>query len=57
MNFVVNVDWKFAVALGATTVGIVFAVKMDSAAVERVSIHAIDACKSLALAGISERKL
>lgn len=57
MNFVVNVDWKFVFALGATTVGIVFAVKMDSAAVERVSIHAIDACKSLALAGISERKL
>ena len=39
MNLVANVDWKFVVALGASAVGIIFAVKMDADAVERVSIH------------------
>lgn len=54
MNLVANVDWKFVVALGASAVGIIFAVKMDADAVERVSIHAIDTC-GLALAGNSGR--
>lgn len=50
MNVSVTVDWKFVVALGAATVGTIFAVKMDSSEAERVSTHAIDACKELAIA-------
>ena len=55
MNFVVAIDYKFAVALGATAIGIIFAVKMTPDAVERVSIHVVDACKELAFAVRSER--
>ena len=29
MNYTVVIDWKFAVALGAAAVGVVFATKMD----------------------------
>ncbi len=47
MNFNVTVDWKFVVALGASVTGIIFAVKMDGAEAEQVSIHAVDACKEL----------
>lgn len=53
MNFSVNIDWKFVVALGVATVGTIFASKMDSSAVERVSIHAIDAYTQVAVAGNS----
>ena len=49
MTFVVNIDWKFVVALGTAAVGVVFAVKMDASAAERVSIHAIDAGKEYAV--------
>ena len=45
MNFVVNIDWKFVVALGSVTVGTIFAVKMDPAMIERVSINMVDAFK------------
>ena len=45
MNFTVVLDWKFAVAIGAISVGIIFAVKMDASDAKEVSIHAIDACK------------
>lgn len=55
MNFVVKIDWKLVVSLGVATVGIIFAVKMDAPAAERVSIHAIDACKGLAIAGNGNR--
>ncbi len=55
MNCTVTIDWKFVVALGAAAVGTIFAVKMDASAVERVSIHAIDAGREYALAGNSER--
>lgn len=48
MNCTVVMDWKFAVALGAAAVGIIFAVKMDAADAKDVSIHAIDACKKYA---------
>ena len=51
MNFSVTIDWKFVAALGATAVGIIFAVKMEPAAVERVSTHVADACKEYAVAG------
>ena len=40
-----NFGWKSVVALGASIIGIIFASKMDGAAVERVSIHAIDAAR------------
>lgn len=45
MNCTVTIDWEFVVALGAAAVGIIFAVKMDASAAERVSIHAIDSGK------------
>ena len=53
MNFTVTIDWKFVVAFGAAATGIIFATKMDSDAAERVSIHAVDACKAYAVAGNS----
>ena len=49
MSFVVNIDWKFVVALGVATVGIIFATKMDAKAAEEVSIHAVDAVKEYAI--------
>ena len=49
MSLVVTIDWKFVVALGAATVGTIFAVKMDASAAERVSIHAINAGKEYAV--------
>ena len=54
MNFIVTVDWKFVVSLSVVTVGTIFAVKMDSSAAERVSIHVADACKEYAFAVNSE---
>lgn len=48
MNFTVLIDWKFVVALGAAAGIAIFASKMDSSEAERVSIHAIDACKEYA---------
>ena len=50
MNFNVTVDWKFVGALGVSVVGTIFACKMDSAAAERVSTHAVDAVKEFAMA-------
>lgn len=55
MNFVVTLDWKFVVALGASVVGIILSVKMEPDAAERVSIHAVDACKEFAVAGNSNQ--
>lgn len=49
MSFVVTIDWKFVVALGVATVGIIFASKMDPKAAEEVSIHAVDAVKEYAV--------
>ncbi len=50
MNVTVTVDWRFVVALGVAVSGIILSVKMESDAAERVSIHAIDACKEFAVA-------
>lgn len=50
MSFVVTIDWKLVVALGVVAVGIVFARKMDPAAIERVSIHVVDAFGGSAIA-------
>ncbi len=55
MNLNVTIDWKFVVALGTAAVGVIFAVKMDGTAAERVSTHAVDACKEYAIAGNSDR--
>jgi len=55
MNCTVVLDWKFAVALGAAAVGIIFAVKMDAAEAKEVSIHAVDACKEYAVAIAGDR--
>ncbi len=55
MNFTILIDWKFIIALGASAVGITFAVKMDPAAIERVSVHMTDAWKEYAVAGNGSR--
>lgn len=54
MNCTVVLDWKFAVALSATTVGIISAVKMDVADAKEVSIPAVAACKGYAVAVTSD---
>lgn len=43
-------DHKVVFALGVTVVGIIFASKLDSAAVKEVSIRTIDADKAFAFA-------
>lgn len=55
MDFSVTFDWKFVVALGVAVMGIILCAKMDPDAAERVSIHAVDACKALAVAGNSNQ--
>ena len=55
MNLNVTIDWKFVVALGTAVAGVIFSTKMDGAAAERVSIHAVDAFKEYAIAGNSDR--
>ena len=54
MNLTVLIDWKFAVALGGAAALVIFASKMDGAAAERVSTHAVDACKEYAVAVIGD---
>ena len=46
----VVIDWKFVIALGAVTVGVIFAVKMNADAAKEVSIHAVDTAKEYAIA-------
>lgn len=55
MNLNVTIDWKFVVALGTVVIGSIFALKMDAESAEKVSIHAVDACKECAIAGNSSR--
>lgn len=45
MSLVVTFDWKCIVALGLSAIGIIFAVKMEPDAAERVSTNAVDAFK------------
>ena len=49
-NFSVTIDWKFIVALGTSVVGIIFAIKMDETAAERVSTNVVNACREFAIA-------
>lgn len=51
MNFMVSIDWKFVLALGASACGIILCEKMGPEAAERVSAHLADACKEFAIAG------
>lgn len=55
MSFVVTLDWKFVVALGAAVSSIILCAKMEPDAAERVSTHAVDACKEFAVAGNGNR--
>ena len=50
MTYNVLIDWKFVVALGAAATLTIFAVKMDAATAERVSVHALDTYKDYAVA-------
>lgn len=50
MNLSITIDWKFVVVLGTTAVGVIFVIKMDTSAVERVSTYMVDACKEYAIA-------
>ena len=50
MHFVVTLNWKFVVACGAAVSGIILASKLEPDAVERVSIHVIDAYKEVKVA-------
>ncbi len=51
MNLNVTIDWKFVLALGVDVVGIIFAVKMDATAAERVLTCMIDTHKGCVIAG------
>ncbi len=42
MEFPLSYDWKFVVAVGGSIAGIIAVKKLDSAAIENISIHAID---------------
>lgn len=55
MDLKVVLDWKSFAALGASVVAAILAIKLDSDAAERVSTHAVDAGKELAVAGNSNR--
>ncbi len=50
MSFVVIIDWKFIVALGAAVSGIILSAKIDSDAAERVSAYMVDAYKECLVA-------
>ena len=50
MNSTITIDWKFVAALGASATAVIFALKMDSEAVEKVSTHIADACRDCAIA-------
>lgn len=48
-----TVDWKFVVALGLATAGIIFSMKTDAEDAKEVLIHAVDACKEWAITASS----
>ena len=54
MGFIVTFDWKAIIALGPTVSAIIFSIKMDKDSAERVSIHAVDACKESAVANAAK---
>lgn len=50
MDVKVIIDHKVVLAIGAVVVGVVFAVRMDPAAIKEVSLFAVGASKKLAIA-------
>lgn len=50
MDVKVVFDWKSFLALGSSVVAVVLVSKLDADAAERVSTHAVDAVKELAIA-------
>ena len=55
MDVKVLLDWKSFLALGGSVVAVILACKLDAGAAERVSTHAVDAGKELAIARNSNR--
>lgn len=53
MNTTVILDWRFVVAIGAATAGIILAVKMTPAEAKEVLTHAVDtySAHTMALTG------
>lgn len=47
MTFVVNIDWKFVVALGTVVCGVILASKVSPEAAERVLTNGVNTCKEL----------
>lgn len=48
MDIKVNIDHKVVLAIGASVVGVIFAIKLDPTAVKEVSIGAIGAAEAFA---------
>lgn len=55
MNFVVNIDWKFVIALGGATAIVIFATEMDSAAAEQVLTQAANTCREYVMSSCWHR--
>ncbi len=55
MSFLVTLDWKFVLALGAAASVVILSLKTDSNAAEQVLTHTADACKEGAVAVHSSR--
>lgn len=49
MNFLVCIDWKFVLAIGAAVSGIILTSKINADAAEHVSTHVVDTCKEVAV--------
>lgn len=49
MDVKVIIDYKVVLAIGAVAVGVIFAMRMDPAAIKEVSILAIGASNELAI--------
>ena len=50
MTFLVTIDWKIVLALGAAVSGIILISKINTDAAEHVSTHIVDTCKEVAVA-------
>lgn len=49
MNFNVTIDWKLVAALGASAIGVIFTLKMDSNTVDHVLTKVVYACRDVAI--------
>ena len=50
MDVKVIIDYKVVLAIGAVAVGVIFAMRMDPAAIKEVSIYAVGAARNRAIA-------